>query len=530
MDNIDIELRKVIDAAIQSSINIDDVTSLKELYIAKRNSLKLSDRQIQKMLGMDPKTLNPILDGEAKQINFVNVIKLAHFLGISVNDLIKVYVPDLDSKQIGDIQRAREAGYIVEYFDVSILNKIKFFKSGSSSHEMSEKIKTFFNLNTLYSYSEDSLQSAFSRTKKNSNDLMRNFWVKSALVQFEVIANPNNYNRKELIDLIPKIRPHTRDVEYGLIKVLKALYLVGVTVIFQPSIEKLQVRGATMVVNKKPCIVLSDLQNNYSTLWFTLLHELHHVLYDIDEIEKRTYHISSGEGDIFLMNEEKAIKFKQRGLLIVLSGPSGVGKGTLCKEVLKEYPNLKLSVSVTTREPRPFEIEGKHYFFRTKGEFLDLIDQNKLIEYAKVFDSNYYGTPRGYVEDEIKRGNDVVLEIDVNGALQVKANFPEAILIFIAPPSFGELQTRLLHRGTEDEEKIRKRLGAAEHELLEIEKYDYLVINDWIDQAKRKIINIIRAEKYKIKNNKEFIYKITGRQEDVISTDRGTDEQVWKSI
>jgi Zn-dependent peptidase ImmA (M78 family)/DNA-binding Xre family transcriptional regulator len=315
MDNIDIELRRVIDAAIQSSVNIDDVKSLKELYIDKRNSLKLSDRQIQKMLGMDPKTLNPILNGEAKQINFVNVIKLAHFLGISVNDLIKVYIPDLDSKQIGDIQRAREAGYIVEYFDVSILNKIRFFKSGSSSHEMSKKIKTFFNIETLYSYSEDSLQSAFSRTKRSSSDLMRNFWVKSAIVQFEEIANPNNYNRKELIDLIPKIRPHTRDVEHGLIKVLKALYRVGVTVIFQPSIERLQVRGATMVVNKKPCIVLSDLRNNYPTLWFTLLHELHHVLYDIEEIGKRTYHISSGEGDVFLMNEEKADDFAREYLL-----------------------------------------------------------------------------------------------------------------------------------------------------------------------------------------------------------------------
>ena len=315
MDNIDIELRKVIDAAIQSSINVDDVTSLKELYITKRNNLRLSDRQIQKMLGMDPKTLNPILNGEAKQINFVNVIKLAHFLGISVNDLIKVYVPELDSKQIGDIQRARESGYIVEYFDVSILNKIKFFRSGASSYEMSEKIKTFFNIETLYNYSEDSLQSAFSRTKRTSNDLMRNFWLKSALVQFETIANPNNYSRKELIDLIPKIRPQTRDVEFGLIKVLKALYRVGVTVIFQPSIEKLQVRGATMVVNRKPCIVLSDLQNNYSTLWFTLLHELHHVLYDIEEIEKRIYHISSGEGDLFLMNEEKADDFAQEYLL-----------------------------------------------------------------------------------------------------------------------------------------------------------------------------------------------------------------------
>jgi guanylate kinase len=205
------------------------------------------------------------------------------------------------------------------------------------------------------------------------------------------------------------------------------------------------------------------------------------------------------------------MEFKQSGLLIVLSGPSGVGKGTLCKEVLKEYPNLKLSISVTTRMPRPFEVEGKHYFFRTKEEFLQLIQNDMLIEYAKVFDSNYYGTPRHYVEEEIGKGNDVVLEIDVNGALQVKKNFPQAILVFIAPPSFDELEKRLVNRGTEDEEKIKRRLGAATHELLEIEKYDYVVINDWINQAKRKIINIITAEKCRIKNNKEFIYKITGR-------------------
>lgn len=315
MDNIDIELRKVIDAAIQSSVNIDEVASLKELYVAKRDSLNLSDRQIQIMLGMDPKTINPILNGEAKQINIINVIKLAHFLSISVNDLMKVYIPEMDSKQIGEIQRAREAGYIVENFDVSTLTKLKFFKSGSSAKEMADKIKRFFNLDTLYDYSENPLFPAFSRPKRNSDDLMRNFWVQSALTQFEETANPNPYDRKDLIDIIPKIRPYTRDIKHGLIKVSKALYNIGITVIFQPSVEKLQVRGATMAYDKKPCIVLSDLQHNYPTLWFTLLHELHHVLYDFDEIEKRTYHISSGEGDVFLMDEEKADNFAQNYLL-----------------------------------------------------------------------------------------------------------------------------------------------------------------------------------------------------------------------
>jgi Zn-dependent peptidase ImmA (M78 family)/DNA-binding Xre family transcriptional regulator len=315
IDKSDLELRKVIDAAIQSSVNIDDATSLKELYIARKNALRLSDRQIQIMLSMDKKTLNPIINGEAKHINFINIVKLAHFLGISVNDLIKVYVPEMDSKQIGEIQRAREAGYIIENFDVSRLIKIKFFKSDVDSKEMSDRIKKFFNLETLYDYSDNSLLPAFSRTKKTSDDLMRNFWVQSALIQFEEISNPNEYNRTELINMIPKIRPYTRDVEQGLIKVLKALYNIGVTVIFQPSIEKLQVRGATMIVNKKPCIVLSDLQNNYPTLWFTLLHELHHVLFDLEEIEKRIYHISSGEGDLFLMNEEKADDFAREYLL-----------------------------------------------------------------------------------------------------------------------------------------------------------------------------------------------------------------------
>jgi len=302
----DIEIRKVVDSAARSSINIDEVSTLRDLYDIRKNELRLTDLQIQKILGMDRKTIMPIIEGKAKQVNFINVIKLAHFLGLSVNDLIKVYIPDMDSKQIGEIQRSREAGYIVQNFDVSILTKRKFFKSGSSSRDMAERIKVFFGINTLYEYSENYASPAFSKTKRDSSELMRDFWVKSAIVQFKEIDNPNIFNRKELVDLIPKIRPFTRDIKFGLIKVLKALYNVGVTVIYQPSIEKLQVRGATIIVNGKPCIVLSDFQKNYPTLWFTLMHELHHVLFDFDDIYKRVYHISSGQGDLFLMNEEKA--------------------------------------------------------------------------------------------------------------------------------------------------------------------------------------------------------------------------------
>lgn len=316
MNKEDLELGNVIDAAIKSNIDIDKVTSLKELYIERKKALHLSDRQIQQILGMDPnKTINPILEGTAKHVGFINVIKLAHFLGLSVNDLLKVYIPELDVDQIGEIQRSRDAGYIVETFDVATLTKMKFFVSGSSSKDMGDKIKRFFGLRSLYDYSNNDLTPAFSRSKRNSSDLMRNFWIQSAYIQFQSIDNPYPYNRKELVDLIPKIRPYTRDIKNGLVKVLKALYRVGVTVIYQPSLEKIQVRGATMVVNDKPCIVLSNLQNNYPTLWFTLLHELHHVLYDLNDIRTRTYHISDNEGDLFLMNEERADNFAREYLL-----------------------------------------------------------------------------------------------------------------------------------------------------------------------------------------------------------------------
>lgn len=312
----DREIGNVIEASIKSDIDIDKVTSLKELYTKRKKTLHLSDRQIKQILGMDPnKTINPILEGTAKHVGFINIIKLAHFLGLSVNDLLKVYIPELDVNQIGEIQRSRDAGYIVETFDVATLMKMKFFTSGSSSKDMADKIKKFFGLKSLYDFSNNDLAPAFSRSRRNSSDLMRNFWIQSAYIQFQNIDNPYPYNRKELVDLIPKIRPYTRDVKNGLIKVLKALYRVGVTVIYQPSLEKIQVRGATMVVNDKPCIVLSNLQKNYPTLWFTLLHELHHVLYDLEDIKSQTYHISNGEGDLFLMNEERADKFAREYLL-----------------------------------------------------------------------------------------------------------------------------------------------------------------------------------------------------------------------
>ena len=315
MTEFELELSKIIDSPVTPAVDLSSYGSLKDLYMAKKNILGLSDRQIQTILGIDAKTLNPILNGTAKQVNFINIVKLAHFLGLSFNDVVKVYVPEMSKEQISEIQRAREAGYIVENFDVAGLTKEKFFEKGISAQSMAERLNKFFGIESIYAFSDNDITPAFSRTKRSSGDLMRRFWVQSAYTQFIGIANPNQYDRGRLLDLIPKIRPYTRDVRNGLLKVLKALYAVGVTVIFQPSLGRVQVRGATMVVNGKPCIVLSDLQKYYPTLWFTLLHELHHVLFDLEDIRKQTYHISDNGADMFLMNEEKADDFASKFLL-----------------------------------------------------------------------------------------------------------------------------------------------------------------------------------------------------------------------
>lgn len=197
----------------------------------------------------------------------------------------------------------------------------------------------------------------------------------------------------------------------------------------------------------------------------------------------------------------------KRGVLIVVSGFSGSGKGTLMKELLNRYDNYALSVSATTRAPRPGEEEGREYFFKTIEEFEKMIAKDELIEYARYVD-NYYGTPRAYVEEQLAAGKDVILEIEIQGALKIKKKFQDALLLFVTPPTAGELRRRLVGRGTETMDVIEYRMSRAKEEAEGMDRYDYLIVNDDLDECVREMHEIIQGEHKRSFRNQAFIERM----------------------
>jgi len=187
---------------------------------------------------------------------------------------------------------------------------------------------------------------------------------------------------------------------------------------------------------------------------------------------------------------------KPKGLLLVVSGPSGAGKGTICGLLRKALPDLAYSVSVTTRAPREGEVDGKDYFFKTVSQVKDMIFRGELLEYAQVY-GNYYGTPKPYVMGLLNEGRDVLLEIDVQGALQIKKVFPDGVFVFVVPPTLSELRARIYNRGKDTEEVIEKRLKEATHELRYASKYDYIIVNDIAETAAGRVLTLLEAERYR---------------------------------
>ena len=196
-----------------------------------------------------------------------------------------------------------------------------------------------------------------------------------------------------------------------------------------------------------------------------------------------------------------------QGILVVVSGFSGAGKGTLMKELLKRYDNYALSISATTRAPREGETDGKEYFFVTKEQFEKMRDERKLVEYAQYV-NNYYGTPKEYVEQKMAEGKDLILEIEIQGALKVKKRFPDALLLFVTPPSAEELRRRLVGRGTETLEVINARLARAAEEASGMEAYDYLLINDDLDRCVEEMHQLIQLQHRKTSYHLDFLSKM----------------------
>ena len=207
----------------------------------------------------------------------------------------------------------------------------------------------------------------------------------------------------------------------------------------------------------------------------------------------------------------------ERGLLIVFSGPSGVGKGTVRQEILSTPDHkFEYSVSMTTRAQRPGEVDGKDYFFRSREEFEELIRKGQMLEYAEYV-GNYYGTPLTYVNETLDKGIDVFLEIEVQGALQVKKKVPDAVFIFLTPPDLNELQERLVGRGTDSEEVIAQRIERAREEIALMREYDYAIVNDEVPLAAERVKRVIEAEHFRVD-------RVIGRYRNMISEKKLSDK------
>ena len=193
-----------------------------------------------------------------------------------------------------------------------------------------------------------------------------------------------------------------------------------------------------------------------------------------------------------------------KGLLLVVSGPSGAGKGTVCRALMEQNPDICMSISATTRKPRPGEVDGESYYFLDETTFRSMIDNHEFIEWA-CFCQNYYGTPRKKVEELLEAGKDVILEIEVQGAMEIRKKCPEAVLIFNLPPSMEELKNRLTGRNTDAEDVIKKRLDTAVWEIEQAKKYDYVLVNDTIDNAANTLLAIIEGEKCSTKRNENLL-------------------------
>ncbi|UOG77696.1 transporter (plasmid) [Hymenobacter tibetensis] len=304
-------------SAIHRMIESDHTPSFRELVDQKKKELGINtDYEFSKMVGIANNTLARLIDGETQKIDLFSVLKVGQFLGIQFNKIAEVFVASLKPEFVGELDLAAKANFILKNFNLPSLKKIGFIKNTTDIKEIDRKITSFFGLESIYQYGKDIPAALFSRAKQRSKDEMRTMWIVAAVSQFQRINNPNPYDREALLALIPKIKYYTLNEESGYVMVLRALYKVGVTVIMQKYLSNTAVKGASFAINNKPCITVTDFKQKYSTIWFTLIHELYHILYDYEELKAWRYHLS-GEANLSndLFNEDMADSFARDRLL-----------------------------------------------------------------------------------------------------------------------------------------------------------------------------------------------------------------------
>jgi HTH-type transcriptional regulator/antitoxin HigA len=294
----------IISQAFQNFDEPGELLPLNRLFDEKIVELGITRHQAYQVLGLDKKTVDPILDQSAKTVDVLNIIKIAEFLDIHrIDKLIQHYTNNLTTDRVKEMEGVRRANFIVKHFNLDALKKAGFITSINDFAEIERKITTFFGFNSIFDYADARFRPMFSKTKRASQtqNKMLDFWILSAVSQFEKIKNPFEYDREYLKELITKFKAYSTDEEDGLRKVIRALYKAGVTVIYQPHLSTTQIRGATFVIKDKPCIVLTDLNDRYPTVWFALMHELCHVIFDFEKLSAG-FHLTLDNtvGDLFL--------------------------------------------------------------------------------------------------------------------------------------------------------------------------------------------------------------------------------------
>ncbi len=292
----------------------DKSPSLTAMLDSRMQKLNISQRSMSsEVLSIERKTLQRILSNEHQKLDILTLLKVGYFLNTDIEELIKICVASMTPEELKELEQARKSTFILENFDLEGLKKMGFITDKLNFLETENKILEFFELETIYEYQRELGLILFSQTKRNYHDKMREFWLKSIEIAFKSVANPNEYKPELLRQLIERMPNYSKNEENGLFIVIRALYMVGITVLVQPYPANTQVKGASFLIKKKPCIILTDYNKRYDTLWFSLMHELYHILYDYDILLKSNYHLS-GENDLFLI-EDNANKFARNILL-----------------------------------------------------------------------------------------------------------------------------------------------------------------------------------------------------------------------